>query len=106
MGGRIYPGLRRRSVFTSHPAQVSVLLVDAHPVFRVGLRAAFKADEQIRVIGEADDGRTAMRLADELAPDVVVTELDLADGSAMQVIRVLKASSARCRVLVLAASAD
>lgn len=93
-------------MFPPQPAQVSVLLVDAHPIFRYGLRAAFHADERIHVVGEAADGRTAIRLADELAPDVVVTELDLDDGNAMPVIRTLKAGSAQRRVLVVAACTD
>jgi DNA-binding NarL/FixJ family response regulator len=93
-------------VLTPHPARVSVLLVDAHPVFRVGLRAALEADGQIRVVGEADNGRMAVRLTDERAPDVVVTELDLADGSALPAIRALKTGALLRRVLVVAARAD
>lgn len=91
---------------TPQSATVSVLLIDTHPVFRVGLRAAFRADERIQVIGEADDGRTAIRMVGDIVPDVVVTELDLADGGALQVIRTLKAGAAGCRVLVLSARTD
>jgi two-component system response regulator NreC len=93
-------------VFTSHPASVSVLLVDAHPVFRVGLRAAIAPDQRLQVVGEASDGRTAVRLAEERAPDVVVIELDLADGSSLSAIRAIKADAPRCRVLVVAARSD
>jgi two-component system, NarL family, response regulator NreC len=98
--------LRRRSVFSSHPAAVSVLLVDAHPVFRVGLRAALEANHQIRVVGEADDGRSAVRLSEDRTPEVVVMELDLADGSGLPAIRAIKTSAPRRSVLVVAARAD
>jgi DNA-binding NarL/FixJ family response regulator len=90
-------------MLTPHPTNISVLLVDAHPVFRVGLRSVFQADKQIHVVAEAEDGQTAIKLASERVPNVVVLELDLVDGSAIPVIRTLKAGSTRCRVLVLTA---
>jgi DNA-binding NarL/FixJ family response regulator len=93
-------------VYSPHPARVSVLLVDAHPVFRVGLRAAVQADHMIRVVGEAGDGRTAVRLIEECTPDVVVTELDLEDGDGTSLIRAIKSTAPRRRVLVVAARVD
>jgi DNA-binding NarL/FixJ family response regulator len=84
---------------------VSVLLIDTHPVFRVGLRKALEVDGQIRIVGEAADGRTAVRLSHECTPNVVISEIDLADGNAFPAIRALK-TDALCRVLIVTARTD
>lgn len=51
-----------------------VLLVDDHPIVRVGLRALLK-DEGFQVVGEASDGHEAIRLDEQLLPDVVVMDI-------------------------------
>ncbi|MCA0436690.1 MAG: response regulator transcription factor [Actinobacteria bacterium] len=58
----------------------SVLIVDDHPVVRSGLRTLLAAAPGIEVVGEAADGATAIRLAREVAPDVVLCDLRLGDG--------------------------
>ena len=57
----------------------SVLIVDDHPVVRSGLRTLLAAAPGIEVVGEAADGATAIRLAREVAPDVVLCDLRLGD---------------------------
>lgn len=59
---------------------VSVLVVDDHPVVRAGLTALLSVQPGLRVVGEAADGTEAVRLAAELAPDVVLCDLRLGDG--------------------------
>ena len=56
---------------------ITVLLVDDHPVVRAGLRALLDAQEGLRVIGEAADGEEAVTLARDLAPDVVLMDLQM-----------------------------
>ncbi len=57
-----------------------VLVVDDHPVVRSGLRTLLQGQSGVDVVGEAADGATAVALARELAPDVVLCDLRLGDG--------------------------
>src|SRR5690349_5423084 len=54
------------------PGPVRILMVDDHPVVLAGLKALVSADPALVVVGEARDGRTALRMAKELVPGVVV----------------------------------
>jgi len=58
---------------------IRVLLVDDHKIVRDGLRSLIEKQDGIQVIGEAEDGRTALRLADELSPDVVILDIGIPD---------------------------
>jgi DNA-binding NarL/FixJ family response regulator len=63
-------------------ASIRVLLVDDHEVVRLGLRAMFELEADLRVVGEAADGDEAVAQAERLAPDVVVLDvrMPLLDG--------------------------
>ncbi len=54
---------------------VRVVLADDHPVVREGLAGILESEPDIDVVGQADDGREAVRLASELHPDVVLMDL-------------------------------
>lgn len=60
--------------------EVSVLLVDDHPVVRGGLRAALTSDPRITVLGEAGTGEDGVDQAATLRPDVVLMDLQLGTG--------------------------
>lgn len=83
-----------------------VLLVDDHPLFRTGLRAALDSADGIKVVAEADDAEQALPLVRELAPDVVVMDLHLPGQSGIETIRVLTRDHSAVRVLVLTMSED
>jgi DNA-binding NarL/FixJ family response regulator len=83
-----------------------VLVVDGHPVVRLGLCAVLGQDEALDVVGQAAGVRAAARLAAALAPDVVVTGLGLADGEGPGVVRELRAAAPGARVLVVSRRAE
>jgi DNA-binding NarL/FixJ family response regulator len=85
---------------------IRVLLVDDHPVVRVGLRLALEQDARVRVVGEATTGREALRVAEETTPDVAIVDLNLPDIGGLQVTQTIKQRVPDARVLVVSASAD
>ncbi|MET8868714.1 response regulator transcription factor [Nonomuraea sp. NPDC004580] len=80
---------------------VRVLIADDHPIVRDGLRAALTRDpeSEIVVVGEAGDGEEAVRLAGELAPDVILMDLRMPGMDGMTAIRRLAGTGPRVLVL-------
>ncbi len=82
-------------------ASTRVLLVDDHPFLRQGVALSIQGIQGIEVCGEAPDSATALRLVNELKPDVVVTDLTLPDKSGIELIRILKERHPGLNILVL-----
>ncbi|GAA3193075.1 response regulator [Dactylosporangium siamense] len=78
-----------------------VLLADDHPLVRQGLRAVFGTVEDIEVVGEVSDGRETVRRAVELAPDVVLMDLQMPGLHGIEATREILARRPATAVLVL-----
>ena len=81
---------------------ITILLVDDHEVVRQGVRAFLDTQADISVVGEADSGEEAVRLAEQLIPDVILMDLVMpgkVDG--VEATRQVKKSSPRTQVVVL-----
>ena len=79
----------------------TILLVDDHAMFRKGLRVLLESEPGLRVIGEAGDGETAVRLARELTPDVVVMDVSMPEFSGIEATRTILAETTGARVVAL-----
>jgi len=88
------------------PPPVRVLLADAHPLVREGLRTLLADEPDLPVVGEAADGAAAVALVRRRRPDVVLMELSLPKLDGVAVIRRLRAAGLPGRVLVLTSVAD
>jgi DNA-binding NarL/FixJ family response regulator len=80
---------------------VRILIVDDHPVVRAGLRALLEAELDLEVVGDADAGFPAIRLARKLRPDVVVTDLLLPDVDGIAVTQAIRAECSDVQVVIL-----
>lgn len=78
----------------------TVVIIDDHPVFRLGLRFLLDARSDARVVGEGSTAAEVRRLA-ALTPDLVLLDLMLSDGNGIDCIREIKAISPATRVLVV-----
>lgn len=85
---------------------ISVLIVDDHPVVRRGLRVLLEVQDGIEVAGEAGDGATALALAAEHAPDVILLDLKLPGMDGIAVLGELRARDSAARVLVLTSATE
>jgi DNA-binding NarL/FixJ family response regulator len=85
---------------------ICVLIVDDHPVVRRGLHALLEVQDGIAVAGEAGDGPTALELAAEHDPDVILLDLKLPAMGGLAVLTELTARNATAKVLVLTSVTD
>ena len=85
---------------------VRVLIADEHPVIRGVIRLACESTIGIQVVGESGDGEETLRAATELAPDVIVLDLELPDIDGVDVIRGLRANGFSGAILVVTERTD
>ncbi|MEZ4364122.1 MAG: response regulator transcription factor [Kofleriaceae bacterium] len=82
-------------------AAIRILLVDDHPIIRAGLRSLIEAEQDLEVVGEAEDGRVAVELARSLQPDLVLMDLRMPKLDGASAAEALRAESPRTRVLIV-----
>jgi DNA-binding NarL/FixJ family response regulator len=81
-------------------------LVDDHRLMRDGLRMILLHEASIDVVGEAGDGRTALRMASELRPDVVVMDVAMPEMNGIEATRQILSSCPGVEVIALSTHAD
>lgn len=85
---------------------IRIMLVDDHTMVREALRTVLEQDSGMKVVAEVGDGETALRMADELAPDVVVMDVALPGQSGIEITRRLLAIHPEIKVLALSTYLD
>ncbi len=83
---------------------VKVLVVDDHTLFRRGIAAVLDNQESLKVVGEATDGLEAIEKAKEIAPDVILMDLNMPRCSGLEAIQALQTEMPQVNVLVLTVS--
>ena len=81
--------------------KIRVLLADDHQMLRDGLKALLQHTADITVVGEAVDGREAVRRAQEFKPDVVIMDIAMRDLNGIEAVRLLREKCPATRVVML-----
>jgi DNA-binding NarL/FixJ family response regulator len=87
-------------------ARITVLLAEDHMIVREGLRTLLDAQSDIEVVGEAETGRQAVRLAEKLRPDVVVMDIAMPLLNGLEATRQILKAVPATRVLILSGYSD
>lgn len=85
---------------------IRVLIVDDHKVARAGMRALLDTDHDIKVVGEAITGQSAVAECSRYSPDVVLLDIRLPDTDGLKVCRLIKRAQPLTKVLVLTSVMD
>jgi DNA-binding NarL/FixJ family response regulator len=80
---------------------IRVLLADDHTLFRQGLRQICEIKGGFQVVGEAENGRDAVRLAGELEPDVILMDINMPELSGIEATTQIVQSEPEARIIVL-----
>ncbi|PYK65367.1 MAG: DNA-binding response regulator, partial [Verrucomicrobia bacterium] len=86
--------------------KITVILADDHTVVRQGLRALLDAEEDMQVVGEADNGRQAVQIAQRLRADVVVMDIGMPSLNGLEATRQITKESPGSKVLILSSYSD
>ena len=81
--------------------KIRILLADDHTILRSGIRSLLEDEPGLSVIGEAEDGRTAVSMACQLKPDVVIMDIAMPLLNGLEATRQIKAQCPAVRVLIL-----
>jgi DNA-binding NarL/FixJ family response regulator len=86
--------------------RIRILLADDHKVLRAGLRSLIEKESGFEIVGEAADGREAVRKDKELSPDLVIMDIGMPELNGIEATRQIRGSRKSARVLILSMQAD
>src|SRR5437773_6809955 len=85
---------------------IRILIADDHPVFRQGLMSLFRKERGFKVVGEATDGQQALKMIQDLHPDVVLLDLVMPRLTGLETLRELSSAPEPCRTILLTAGIE
>ena len=85
-------------------AQITILAIDDHPLFRKGVSDLVDMDDSMTLVGEAANGVDGLRLAEELQPDFILLDINMKGMSGLETLAAIKEADIDARVLMLTVS--
>jgi DNA-binding NarL/FixJ family response regulator len=85
---------------------IRILLVDDHKILRTGLRSLLQSQQNLEIVGEADNGRRAIELTKLLSPDVVIMDVGMPDLNGFEATGQVVAQVPKAKVLALSMHSD
>ena len=86
--------------------KIRILIADDHGVVRTGLRLQLEQNTMFEVVGEATEGREAVRMADELHPDIVIMDIAMPNLNGIQATAQLTKKNPQIGVIILSMYSD
>ncbi len=86
--------------------EITLVIADDHPIVRDGLRNLLSQQQDIRIVGEAADGREALDRVRSLQPDVLLLDLRMPNFDGLSVLRQLQGTGSKTRAIIFTASDD
>jgi len=83
------------------PVKIRVLIADDHPVVREGLSTMLSREQDIQVVGEAENGTEAIKKAGELQPDIILMDLRMPEVDGVEAMRQIKVKNPDMKFIVL-----
>ncbi len=80
---------------------IRIVIADDHKMFREGLRTLLEKEEDFSIVGEADDGRSAVKLVAELSPDIVLMDVNMKDLNGIEATRQIVAKQPFVKIIGL-----
>ena len=80
---------------------ISILLADDHTMVREGLRLLLESQPDMTVVGEAADGREAVRLTAQLHPDVVIMDITMPELNGIEATRSIREQDSNVKIIIL-----
>lgn len=81
--------------------KIRIIIADDHPIFRNGLKQIIDEDEGIEILGLAENGEKAVRIIDELKPEIALLDIDMPKMTGLQVLKHLKNANSDVKVIFL-----
>jgi two-component system NarL family response regulator len=85
---------------------IRILLADDHRMLREALRTILESEEGFEVVGEAQDGRTAVEMTRTLTPDVIIMDIGMPDLNGVEATRQIKSDTPSTKVIALSMHSD
>ncbi|MEY8711990.1 hypothetical protein A9B99_18710 [Mangrovibacter phragmitis] len=87
-----------------HTDPCRILVVDDHPLIRKGVRQLIELEDDLVIIGEAEDGQQTLDQVAALMPDLIILDLNMSGMSGLEALRILRAQQTIAHVLILTIS--
>ena len=92
---------RNEGELKSMSQKVRIVIAEDHTILREGLRSLLSSNPSFEIVGEAEDGREAIKCVEKFKPDLILTDLSMPRMNGMEAIKEIKRESPTTKVLVL-----
>lgn len=86
--------------------KITVIIADDHPIFRNGLRQMLNEEDDIKIIGEADNGKKALEMILEEKPDIAILDIDMPKMTGLEVLKELTGKDVKVIFLTMYGEED